>query len=72
MVSCNFDKKFYTLIMILVKFTSGAYRLKHAMTFLYEIIEYNITNEEPGQFKKRNENSNYRQNMLPINLDADK
>ena len=39
--------------MILVKFTSRADRLKHAMTFLNEIIEYNITNEEPGRFKKK-------------------
>ena len=45
MVSCNFDQKFYIPIMILVKFTSGAYRLKHAMFFLNEIIEYNITND---------------------------
>ena len=52
MVSCNFDKKFYIPIMILVKFTSGADQLKHAMT-LNEIIEYNITNEEPGRFKKK-------------------
>ena len=27
------DNKFYIPIMILVKFTSGAYRLKNAMTF---------------------------------------
>ena len=57
MVSCNFNKKFYIPIMILVKFTSGAYRLKLAMTvftlYLNEIIEYNITNEEPGRFKKK-------------------
>ena len=41
--------------------------------FLNEIIEYNITNEEPGRFKKKsNENLNYSQNLLPINLEADK
>ena len=33
MVSCNFDKTFYIPIMILVKFTSRAGRLKHAAFF---------------------------------------
>ena len=51
--SINYDKNFYIPIMILVKFTNGADRLKHDMTFLHEIIEYNITNEEPGRFKKK-------------------
>ena len=42
MVSCNFNKKFYIPIMILVQFTSGADRLKHAMTFFNEIIGVNF------------------------------
>ena len=40
--------------------------------FFNEIIEYDIMNEEPARFQKKNLNSNYRQNMLPINLDDNK
>ena len=70
MVSCNFVKKFYVPIMILVKFTSGADLLKHAMTFFK--WNYRVQYHECGTWailKKSNENSNYRQNMWPINLD---
>ena len=49
--------------------TVAAHLLKHAMIFfLIEIIGYNITNDELAQFKKIY-NSNYRQNIVPINLD---
>ena len=44
MVSCNFDKKFYIPIMNLVKYTSGADRLKHAMTFFKEKEKKNYSN----------------------------
>ena len=69
MVSCNFDKKFYIPILIFVKFTSEADWLKNAMTFL----KWNngVQYHEWGTgaiFEKSNENSNYRQIMLPINL----
>ena len=37
--------------------------------FLNEILEYDITNQEPARFKKKSYNSNYRQNTLPIILD---
>ena len=37
--------------------------------FLNEIIEYDMTNEEPAGFNFCNYNSNYRQNTLPINID---
>ena len=42
------------------------------MLFVYEIIKYNITNEESARFKKINYNSNYRQNTLAIDLKGDK
>ena len=37
----------------------------------HEIIEYDIMNEEPAQFKKKS-NLNYKQNMIPITLDNNK
>ena len=50
-------------------FKSGPF-IKACNFFLYEIIEDDIANEEPVQFKKIN--LNYIQNMLLINLDDDK
>ena len=55
--------------IVLIKFSDRSAFIEACYDIFYnEIIEYDITNEEPALFEKKC-NSNYRQNMLPINLD---